>query len=142
MSTMRTIFLNGLAILALTTSSTAFASKCGQQILKNNGLDPLSQSQIDCFAQNADFANVTAELCNKKRLAPSEMYQKYLESEVEFNAALAEMNALPQGSPLRSALAFKIRNIERDWQVFGYKDEVQMIQWTYLQPAAKACLSN
>lgn len=138
----RTISLSCLFALALTISSNAFASKCVDQILKNNGWDQLSQSQADCLTKNADFISATNELCNKKQTAPSEMFQKYLEMESEYKAKFAAMSSEPVGSSQWNVLVMELRQIETEWKVYGYKNEVEVIKWTLLQPAAKSCAGN
>ncbi|MCO5142482.1 MAG: hypothetical protein M9962_05270 [Oligoflexia bacterium] len=127
-------------VLTFGLQTHAKASVCIEKILKFNQWEQASQSQVECLLNDENFLHATKELCNKKRSAPSEMFKKYLAAEAKYNEIMAKLREVPVGSPKMNALAYELRQAETDWIIFGYKNEVQYIQWTYLRDAEANCI--
>lgn len=124
-----------MGVLVLLVSSVAFAADefpgCYQKIASLERTIP-SLEQLACGSANPQFEGASSVLCSPDLGEASAKYQTYLGYKAEHAKAWSEFQAA-YNTPFRSAALIAVTKIERDWKLFGYREEVAAALGTLIQ---------
>ena len=116
-------FLTSLLVLLTTVSVIASASPCWDGIVAAKKRDNPSAKQIECIDQNQEVQVSLIGLCSADQRDFSAKYQAYRSYEIPFDETFQKFQTATDNS-VKVRLQMKMRTIERDWRIFGFKDEI------------------
>ena len=121
-------------VVAMFISMPAMAapSACLKGIIEAQEWSELTSKQIECLSQAEEVKVSLAGLCSPNQKDFSAMYKSYREYEIAHKEAFEKMQAATDENSKNIAI-IDVRQIEREWMVLGFKNEVATLLWPIWQ---------
>lgn len=94
--------------------------------------------QLACVQASKNFAQINSLLCANNNRDFSAKYQTYLKHKNDWNETFEKWKALPTGASEKMALKMRLDSIQRDWRIYGFRDEVEYAQ-ALIDVAGRQC---
>lgn len=105
-----------ILIILLSLSMQAGAA-CIEKLVKSE--------HVVCVKQAKEFADINSLLCANNNRDFSAQYQTYLNHKVDWSKAFEKWKVATSSSE-KDYQKTKMDSIQRDWRLFGYRDEVDL----------------